>query len=84
MRISALAATLGIVGICWCVFGTAIHGWKILLYPMAWSVIVLAFYFLNRAYDQKRSSAPAADASRVVEKKQPSVALKNHDAAIAN
>ena len=50
MRMTLLAVLI------WCAFGVAIHGWKTLLYPAAWLVIVGIFAFINYRHDRKRDA----------------------------
>ena len=88
MRISTLSLTLGLIFASWCLFGIAIHSWKIMLYPFGWAIIIAGFYLLNRSYDRKHRTYPkeavVQKEHHVVEKKQPIVSVSKHDTAIAN
>ena len=57
MRLPSLSITLSLIAICWCVFGVAIHGWYIMLYPAAWLIIGLLFFIGNKVYISRKESA---------------------------
>lgn len=68
MRLPSLTITLSLIAVCWCVFGVSIHGWYILLYPAAWMVIAIAFYFGHKmleARGEKASVPPTANDTHV-------------------
>ena len=66
MRLPALSVIIAIQALIWCVAGSlpSVHGPKILLYPLAWGLIVGGFYLHAKTFPISKQDARSTTLSK--------------------
>jgi hypothetical protein len=60
MRLPSLTVIIAVQAILWCIAGVWIHGWMILVYPLAW-LAVLSVFLVHNMMSTKHRGADSSD-----------------------